>query len=82
MARLKNDEWYANRDFDFHNLTVAKGGRLPDAWQNPQNAKYLKTLYGEHCIVRKTAAATELRDKRAWVPCRADTQDSLKMMGG
>ncbi len=50
-------DWYANREFDFKNLQVAKGAKLPPAWQVPQNRKYLMEHYGKDCIVKKEGAA-------------------------
>jgi hypothetical protein len=46
--------WYANRDFNFRTLVCRKGEKLPSAWQDPSNVRYLKEQYGEGCIVRKT----------------------------
>ena len=37
--------WVANRDFNFRNLTCAKGDKLPSAWVIVQNRKYLQERY-------------------------------------
>ena len=47
-------DWYAVQNFDLRNLRIQAGGKLPPAWQVPQNVKYLQQQYGEDCVVRKT----------------------------
>lgn len=70
-------DWYANRDFDFKNLQVQKGERLPNAWQLAQNAKYLKDTYGETCIKYKSQTKASRKqqddDEEEWVPARKET---------
>ncbi len=70
-----NVEWVAARAFTFKNLTVVKGGRLPDAWQHPANVTYLKQHYGKGCVVQRSIDTTVAKDEDAWVPCRP--QDRL-----
>ena len=57
--------WVANRDFDFRNLKVQKGEKLPPAWQITENRNYLKQHYGEDCITLRVPA--ELTAGRAKV---------------
>ena len=52
--------WVATRDFDFRNLKVQKGEKLPPAWQITENRSYLKKNYGEDCIA--------FRDNRTRAP--------------
>lgn len=47
-------EWYAAQDFNFKNLRIAIGEKLPPAWQQSANVKYLQQQYGTDCIVRKS----------------------------
>lgn len=70
-------DWYANRDFNFRNLTVQKGEKLPSAWQIPQNARYLQDTYGESCIKYKSqtkasASRRRIEDEEEWVPARRE----------
>lgn len=83
-AGAKGD-WYANRDFDMCNLRVQKGEKLPDAWQIPQNARYLKEQYGENCIAYKppSEASRKAPDvdrdaEDAWVPSRKGGQNKSR----
>lgn len=69
-------DWYANQDFNFKNLQVHKGDKLPSAWQIPQNTSYLKDTYGENCIKYKSRTTSSRRvhqdDKEEWVPARKE----------
>ncbi len=52
-------EWYAAQDFNFRNLRVAHGEKLPPAWQQSANVKYLQQQYGTGCVVRKSETERE-----------------------
>jgi hypothetical protein len=66
-------DWYAAQDFNFRNLRVHKGEKLPSAWQIPQNVSYLKQTYGEGCIEYRSGKSSQTRKKKSeerneWTP--------------
>lgn len=63
--------WVANRDFDFRNLKVQKGEKLPPAWQITENRNYLKKHYGEDCILLRVPAELVAGRAKAASPRKA-----------
>ena len=71
-----SDPWRANRDFNLRNLRVKAGEVLPSRWQHPELIQYLKTNYGEDCVVAGPVRAR--RAARSAKPTNGKTTKSMK----
>lgn len=54
MARVCQNakkQWVANQDFDLKNLQVSRGEILPVNWTSAHSRNYLRTQFGDSCII-------------------------------
>jgi hypothetical protein len=86
VTDTKNNRWFANKDFNMRNLKVPKGELLPQGWQVPSSIKYLKSQYGDDCVIwtknidgnGKDEDASELEILKAEMQKMQATIDELK----